>query len=110
MKSEFEMEEMAVEFVEPDIRANITLTREQPVYSGYRPAHLIGEYLTTGVHKYFNTDMLKCGETIEGTISFISPEYYPHSLKVGMRLTFQEGAKITGYADIIEIYNDLLKG
>lgn len=97
-------------FVKPDIRANITLTREKPVYNGYRPAHLIGDYLTTGVHKYFNTDILKCGETTEGTISFISPEYYPYSLKVGMRLIFQEGAQITGYADVIEIYNDLLKG
>lgn len=46
-------------FLQPDIRANITLTRENPVYSGYRPAHLIGDYLTTGVHKYFNTDVLK---------------------------------------------------
>ena len=83
-------------FLKPDILANITLTREKPVYSGYRPAHLIGEYLTTGIHKYFNTDILKNGETTEGTISFISPEYYPHSLKAGMRLTFQEGCKITG--------------
>ncbi len=99
-----------MEILKPDIRANITLTRKKPVGSGYRPAHLIGDYLTTGVHKYFNTDILKSGETTEGTITFISPEYYPHSLKVGMRLTFQEGASITGYADIIEIYNDLLKG
>lgn len=97
-------------FLQPDIRANITLTRETPVYNGYRPAHLIGDYLTTGIHKYFNTDILKNGETTEGMISFISPEYYPHSLKVGMLLVFQEGSKITGYADIIEIYNDLLKG
>lgn len=92
-----------------DIRANITLTRVNPVYSGYRPAHLIAEYLTTGVHEYFNTDILKYGETAEGTITFISPECYPHSLKVGMRLIFQEGEKVTGYADILEIYNELLK-
>lgn len=48
-----------MEILKPDIRANITLTREKPVGSGYRPAHLIGDYLTTGVHKYFNTDILK---------------------------------------------------
>lgn len=76
------------------------------MYSGYCTAYLIGAYLTTGVHKYFNTDILKNGETTEGRISFI----YPHSLKVGMRLIFQEGAKMTGYADIMEIYNDILKG
>lgn len=98
-----------VEHMKPDIRASITLTREEPVYSGYRPAHLIGNYLTTGIHEYFNTNILKNGETVEGTISFISPEYYPHSLKVGMRLIFQEGSRITGYAEILEIYNELLK-
>lgn len=93
----------------PDIKARITLTRKNPVYSGYRPAHLIGDYLTTGVHAYFDTDRLKHGETAEGTITFLSPEYYPHSLKVGMQLVFQEGAKVTGYAEILEIYNELLK-
>ena len=92
----------------PDIRANITLTRANPVCSGYRPAHLIGEYLTTGIHEYFNTDILKNGETTEGVITFLSPELYPHSLKVGMRLIFQEGKRITGYAVILEIYNKLL--
>lgn len=93
----------------PDIRAYIKLTREKPVYSGYRPAHLIGDYLTTGVHEYFHTDILKNGETTEGTITFLSPEHYPHSLKVGMRLVFQEGAKVTGYIEILEIYNELLR-
>lgn len=99
-----------MEKLKPDVRANITLERENPVYSGYRPAHLIGEYLTTGVHEYFSTSILKNGETTEGSITFLSPEDYPHSLKVGMRLVFQEGAKITGYADILEIYNEILKG
>lgn len=92
----------------PDVKALITLTRKNPVKSGYRPAHKIGEYMTTGIQQYFNTDELKCGETVEGTISFITPEYYPHSLEVGMRLVFQEGERITGYADIVEIYNELL--
>ena len=95
--------------IKPDIRANITLTKENFVYNGYHPAHLISNYLTTGVHEYFNTNILRNGETVEGTITFISPEYYPHSLKIGMRLTFQEGSRITGYAEILEIYNELLK-
>lgn len=43
------------------------------------------------------------------TITFLSPEHYPHSLKVGMRLVFQDGSKIAGYAEILEIYNELLK-
>lgn len=77
--------------------------------SGYRPAHLIGEYLTIGIYDYFNKDILKNGETTEGVITFLSPELYPHSLKVVMRLIFQEGKQITGYAVILEIYNELLK-
>ncbi len=93
----------------PDVRANITLTRESPVSSGYRPAHFIGDYLTTGIQEYIHTSILKCGETTEGLITFITPEYYPHSLKVGMRLVFQEGERVTGYAEIIEIYNELLR-
>lgn len=92
----------------PDVRAMITLTRENPVVSGYRPAHDIGGYLTTGVQQYINQNELKCGETVEGTITFITPECYPHTLEAGMRLTFQEGARITGYADILEVYNALL--
>jgi len=92
----------------PDVRAMITLTRKSPVYSGYRPAHLIGDYLTTGIQQYFHNNELKCGETAEGTITFLSPEYYPHSLEVGMRIIFQEEKRVTGYADILEIYNDLL--
>ncbi len=92
----------------PDVRANITLTRKSPVVTGYRPAHLIGDYLTTGVQKYVNITELHHGETAEGFITFITPEYYPHSLEVGMRIQFQEGSRMTGYADILEIYNDLL--
>lgn len=92
----------------PDVRANITLTRKNPVRTGYRPAHLIGDYLTTGVQTYVHTDELHQGETTEGLITFITPEAYPHSLEAGMRIVFQEGARITGYADILEVYNDLL--
>ncbi len=92
----------------PDVRANITLTRAKPVQSGYRPAHLIGDYLTTGVHKYINTDFLHQGETAEGFITFLTPEAYLHSLKAGMRITFGEGERIAGYADILEVYNELL--
>ena len=95
--------------INPDVKAMITLTRKNPVMSGYRPAHDICGYLTTGVQQYINKNELKCGETVEGTITFITPEYYPHSLAVGMRLTFQEGNRVTGYADILEIYNELLE-
>ncbi len=95
--------------MKPDIKAKITIIRQTPVGSGYRPAHLIGTYLTTGVHAYIGVDRVECGETTEGFITFISPEYYPHTLEPGMEIQFQEGKRITGYAVVMEIYNELLR-
>lgn len=95
--------------LKPDILAEITLTRKNPVKSGYRPAHLVGDYLTTGVHQYLYINELKSGETAQGTVTFITPEEYPHSLEKGMKITFQEGAKVTGYLIVLEVYNDILK-
>ncbi len=40
-------------------------------------------YLTTGVHKYYNMENVE-GE-IKGTITFISPEDYPASLCIGKK-------------------------
>ena len=70
---------------------------------------MIGEYLTTGVQQYLGQEILRESETVEGTITFVSPEFYPHSLKKGMVIRFQEGSRITGYAEVLEVYNDLLK-
>ncbi len=95
--------------VKADIRARITLTNRDMVLSGYRPAHLIGDYLTTGVQSFIDTDSLKKGECTEGYITFVSPEAYPHSLKIGDTISFQEGSTITGYIEVIEIYNKLLQ-
>lgn len=95
--------------MKPDIKANITITRKTPVYSGYRPAHLIGNYMTTGVHEYIGAEQVECGETMEGFITFLSPEYYPHTLEPGMKIQFQEGRRITGYAVATEVYNNLLR-
>ena len=95
--------------IKPDVKAKITLTGREFVCSGYRPAHLLNGYLTTGLHQYIDCEYLQKGQEIEGTITFISPEYYPHSIKEGMKISFQEGSKITGFAEILEIYNDVLK-
>lgn len=93
----------------PDIKARITITRRIPVMSGYRPAHLIGDYLTTGAHQYIGVEQVGYGETAEGFITFISPEFYPHTLEPGMKIQFQEGRRITGYAVVMEVYNDRLR-
>lgn len=95
--------------IKPDIKARITLTGRNFVASGYRPAHLINGYLTTGLHNYLGCELLEKGQTVDGTITFITPEEYPNSITVGMRIVFQEGAMITGFAEVIEIYNEKLK-
>ncbi len=92
-----------------DIKARITVTDKDKCLSGYRPAHLINNYLTTGIHTYIGTDCLRKGESAEGYIEFISPEYYPHTMNVGDIIIFQEGSKIVGYIEVLEILNDLLK-
>ncbi len=45
-----------------DIRALITITNKDCVYTGYRPAHLIDGILTTGIHEYIDADCICNGE------------------------------------------------
>lgn len=78
--------------------------------NGYRPHHLVTEnYLTTGVHHYYDTDSVPPDGTAKGTITFITPEAYPHSLWIGKRINIQEGDRIVGYATVLEIYNPVLQ-
>lgn len=91
-----------------DIKARITLTDKDECLSGYRPAHSINGYLTTGVHTYIGMDRLKKGQSTEGFISFITPEHYPHSMSVGDKIFFQEGSKMIGCIEVLEIYNHIL--
>ena len=85
-------------------------TKKNPISNGYRPAHLIKpEYLTTGVHHYYNKDILQPNEFATGTITFVTPEAYPHSLREGQKIKIQEGSKIVGHATILKIFNPILK-
>ncbi len=93
--------------VEVEFRFNGSKTN--PVASGYRPSHLIKEgYLTCGVHKYFKEDIVMPGETVCGTITFISPEVYPGCLWIGKEINIQEGARVVGIAVIKKIINPVL--
>ncbi|MCR2803639.1 hypothetical protein [Paenibacillus soyae] len=101
-----------------DIEAKITLLKgnekdlrkHKPVSSGYRPAHLIrDDYLTTGEHHYYDDVVLMPGETVMGTITFISPEAYPRTLWIGKVIRIQEASRIVGYAEVTQIFNDLLR-
>ncbi|MEN2775321.1 hypothetical protein ABCY62_09820 [Acetivibrio clariflavus] len=49
------------------------------------------------------------GETVTGTITFITPEAYPHCLWEGKVINIQEGNKIIGYAKVTKVMNELLK-
>lgn len=85
-------------------------TRKNPAKDGYRPAHLVVDnYLTTGIHHYYGVDSVPSNGTAKGTITFISPEAYPHSLWIGKKINIQEGALIVGYATITNIYNPILR-
>lgn len=82
--------------------------KHNKVFNGYRPAHRVkDDYLTTGVHHYYNKEVTS-GESVHGTISFITPEAYPHCLWVGKIINIQEGSKIVGYAEIVQVFNTLL--
>lgn len=85
-------------------------TRNNPAYDGYRPAHLIvDDYLTTGIHHYYDVKSVPPNGAAKGTITFITPEAYPHCLWVGKKISIQEGARIVGHATITHIYNPILQ-
>ena len=83
--------------------------RKGYVFDGYRPAHLITDnYLTTGIHHYYEVDSVAPDGIVKGTITFITPEVYPHCLWIGKKNSIQEGERIIGYATVLSIYNSIL--
>lgn len=95
----------------PDVEAIFEFNgvRKNSVKDGYRPAHLIVDsYLTTGIHHYYDVESVPPNGTAKGTITFLTPEIYPHSLWIGKKIKIQEGERVVGYATIINIYNPLL--
>lgn len=98
---------------EPDVEVLFEFigTRKHPAADGYRPHHLMtGDYLTTGVHHYYDVKTVPPNGTAKGTITFISPEDYPKSLWVGKKINIQEGEHIVGYATILKVINPILLG
>lgn len=96
---------------EPDVEVLFEFngTRRTPVAEGYRPYHLVNDnYLTTGIHHYYDVQTVSPNGTANGTITFLSPEAYPHCLWIGKKLNIQEGARIVGYATILKIFNPIL--
>jgi elongation factor Tu len=98
----------------PDVEAEITLLaeggRQTAAHSGYRPAHKVrDDYFTSGVHHYLGCDEVLPGQTVRGTITFITPEAYPHCLWVGRIIDICEGSRVVGRARITKIMNALLE-
>lgn len=84
-------------------------TRKNAVANGYRPAHLVVDnYLTTGIHHYYDTELIPPNGKAKGTITFITPEEYPHCLWIGKKISIQEGMRVVGYATVLKIYNPIL--
>lgn len=107
---------MVVIMREPDIEAIISTVRTEeggriyPFFNGYRPDHLVMEdYLTTGVHNYYDKEFIPIGESALGTITFITPEEYPNCLWDGKVIIIQEGSKVVGYATVTKIFNEMLR-
>ena len=97
---------------QPDIEVKFYFnkTRRYPALDGYRPMHLVKKgYLTSGTHHYYSDVSLPPGGSADGTITFISPESYPHCLWIGKRIQIQEGERIVGYAVVKRIFNELLR-
>ena len=92
----------------PDVEAEITLQR--PAQTGYHPQHKVQEdYITSGIHHYIGCTEVLPGQTVKGTITFITPEAYPHCLWVGREIDIQEGNRVVGRARITKVLNPLLE-
>ena len=72
------------------------------------PKAVTDNYLTTGVHHYNYTKFVPSDGTATGTITFLTPEAYPHCLWEGKTIAIQEGDHIVGYATITKVLNPLL--
>ena len=83
--------------------------RQTPVASGYRPHHNLREdYLSSGIHQFLETELLHPGDSTLANIQFGPPQHYPHCLWRGRVLRIQEGGRLVGYAEIIDVFNPLL--
>lgn len=83
-------------------------TRRYPAVDGYRPHHLIkDDFITSGVHHYYNVSEVAPDGTATGTITFLA--HYPHCLWVGKKINIQEGARVVGYATITKVINPILE-
>lgn len=95
----------------PDIEVlfRFNSVRVSAAKDGYRPSHLVNDcYLASGIHHYYGVDSVLPNGTALGTITFLTPEAYPHCMWVGKIINIQEGERVVGYATITQIFNPIL--
>lgn len=95
----------------PDIQVIFEFNgaRRSPARDGYRPHCLVMEGVqTTGEHHYEDMEWVAPDGAARGTITFISPEAYPHCLWPGKVLPILEGSRVVGQATVIAVLNPLL--
>lgn len=92
--------------LQPDIEVSFHFYLNNKIIENYRPSHEVKDnYLTTGVHHYYDT----AGDEIKGTITFLSPECYPNCLYIGKIIKMYEGKNEIGYAKVLKIFNEILE-
>ena len=95
----------------PDVEAIFEFNgvRKNSVKDGYRPAHLIVDnYLTTGIHHYYDVESVPPNGMAKGTITFLTPEIYPHSLWIGKKIKIQYWIDCLGKGMINNTYFECL--
>lgn len=95
----------------PDVEVKFIFNgfKKKAIYDGYHPMHLISDnYLTTGLHHYYDLKYVEPTGTAFGTITFITPEAYPNTLKIGSSIPIYEGEYVIGYAIVTKVFNRIL--
>jgi hypothetical protein len=70
---------------------------------------VLPDHHTSGVHHYLGSPTLSPGESVVATITFMTPEEYPHSLDAGDVIEISEGSRVVGRARILRVLNPLLQ-
>lgn len=96
----------------PDVEAIFEFNgaRKTAAADGYLTVHCVADdCFTTGIHHYYGVFSVPPDGKADGTITFLFPNAYPHSLWIGKRINIQEGYKVVGYATITKIFNPILE-
>ena len=105
------MEFVSVYERSPDIEAIFEYNgvRKRNVYDGFNPVHMLPNgYLTSGLHRYLNAEVIQSDGVAIGTITFVTPDSYPNCLKIGSVIPIYDFPNIIGYATVTKILNPIL--